>query len=1232
MRQLATIPASALRIIREQVESGAADYNSLNENAKSQLMQSGYKPPAPSNALVDQGVFNSVEPEAPKPSLRLGQAFESAVQEAPGYKLLAKGLRKADELLGFAPPAPKPEFKPQGLEWAPYLAGKAIGEAPTVGLAYLTGGAGAAALTPEASALISSAPSLSQLAARGAGAGLTHGLFRQAVENTPLSEGIPNVALETAGFAVGDPALSFLGRQVGAFLRPEIGAIRKLDFTKPAPPAPEAPPPRLPFKTATPDYTINNARSFEGGKGFSSVPDYGYSSGYLEAPARSGGMAETIAFPPPLPEPPLSRPAPRQLRMPDYSRQAMDDLQAGVETAQNYVKHNDILAAYPPGTTVEQAFADIKAKTGIDLPQLMAGVERAMARPGLRQAAGQQAQYVSLRAAAGLSPEKIGRTGKPVRTIGAPKPPQGPQFPLPFNRVEEPAVQAPKPFERNLDFPGTGRGLTPELPPLTPEPPKVTPKLGAPIKPEAKGPTPDDVTQLKDLGGWRLYMTDIYRNVKDVFGKGYDKVKAEILDPFDASKKSNVDEQEVWLNRLKSEVVDKLGIQKGSKESALVQMFGEKKITLDELKQRAPDKWQNIVEADQWFRKAYKELLGKVNESRRQIYPNVEADMAKIDKKIEAIKNAPRMKGESKQAKIKELQDRKEEIYRNRFVPERQDYYRHFRDLSGSIGGLRNIFDSPANISPSLSGISEFTLPKSKWASFMQKRGMGPYKDDAVGGFLNYIPAASHAIHIDPHIGKFEKLADSLAEATADTGNLNNFIEYLRDYSRDLAGKTNPVDRFLQKVIPGGRKAFAVIDWLNNRVKANVILGNAASALAQIANVPQGMAFTKQYSVPGMGRALASIFVKNEPITKSGFIKERYGSMGGAIYRQFDVRLLDQPNKLALWVMETADKMGTHFIWNSAYEKGLAQKVADPIKYADDVTRRMVAGRGVGEVPIIQKSKVFQLIAPFQLEVGNLWSVMRDFVKEKDFGALVLLAVGSYAFNKGAEATRGSGVTFDPIQAMVETLAKDKTLVERGGRLAGEVLSNIPLGQTVASAYPEYGGEVLGYKMPTRKKFFGREDPTRFGTGLLVQKGLKDPFKVLPPFGGSQLKKTIEGVQAARKGAVYTSDGTEIKYPIAKDTINTAKGVLFGPGGFREAKDYYDNNRRPLSEKQTEQLKGSGNNPQLYQQMQFKRQVESIDRQISEVRKDKKMSQQERDKKVRELIAKRNELMQKRGR
>lgn len=628
--------------------------------------------------------------------------------------------------------------------------------------------------------------------------------------------------------------------------------------------------------------------------------------------------------------------------------------------------------------------------------------------------------------------------------------------------------------------------------------------------------------QLKDISNVSKGMKDVYRNFETVYGKEFFAIKQNLLDPFDAAKGRYVDEQKTLLDDLKTNVVEKLGITKHSKESAAVQQFGENNRTAQSLvKEFGNDKAQKIVEADKWFRAKYDQLLEDVNKVRSEIYPN-------------------------KPEKI---------------IPKRKDYYRHFQELSDSLPGLQNIFESLSGIDSKLSGISPFTKPKTKFAGFMQRRLGQKTTEDAVGGFLNYVPSATYAKHIDPEIPKFRNLAKQLADDTVDTKNVNNFIDYLHKFSNDLAGKTNDLDRVVADWIPGGRTTLKALDWVNKRVKSNTILGNASSSIAQIFNVPQGLASAKQYSAPGAARTVADIFNKNAPIKASNFIKERYFK---SAYNEFDTKFLEQAKGFAGWITGVLDEVGTKFIWNSHYEKALAKKVADPVKYADDITRKLVAGRGIGEVPLLQKSKLFQLVAPFQLEVANLWHVQKDFVNAKDFGAIATLFVANYVMNKGAEKIRGSAVTLDPIQATIDAIHayqdEDDHKVgaaRAAGRLAGEVLSNVPGGQTAAALYPEYGMKV-GDENVTRKELFGRKDPTRFGGGLLVASALKDPAsKLLPPFGGVQAKKTYEGLKAYQAGEVTDKSGKK-QFDVPSDLKTVAQSAVFGKYSTPEARASFD--------------------------------------------------------------------------
>ncbi|WP_141431418.1 hypothetical protein [Bacillus sp. 03113] len=738
---------------------------------------------------------------------------------------------------------------------------------------------------------------------------------------------------------------------------------------------------------------------------------------------------------------------------------------------------------------------------------------------------------------------------------------------------------------------------------------------------QSQTPTKNDgniksLQNVKDLNSFQVGTTDLYR----LADRLPQEQRNRIVTSLDKAKQSNINHQKQLTDDLYNNVVKNLGIKKGSKESALVQDFGEKtlvkrylrkrgidpnklspdeinRINLQQLKKVHPDKWQRIVSADKYFREQYDKLIDQVNSVRSSLYPN---NPEKI-------------------------------------VPKRSDYYHHFNELTG-FEGIKNLFDTPANIDPHLEGISPFTRPKAKFQGFMQKRGNGKYVSDAVGGYLKYLQAATHSINVDPVIPVLRNTAKELADATEETRNANKIIEALQDHANDLAGKTNPYDRLIQKVI--GRKGVRVTSGINSWVKSNMIVGNLSSALGQVGSVPLGIGKAKQHAITGLadtliqasGQALGK-GNKSVPINQSNFLKERFSNQ---LYRRFDQKLIEQPKKLAVWLLETADKSGTSFIWNSMYRKGLAKGALNPIKYADDETRKIVAGRGIGEVPLAQKSKTVQLVAPFTLEVGNQWKVLKEMVGEKDATGLMTFLVASYGLNKVMEHIRGSGVSFDPVGASQEGYQKtDGSIGQKSlGALAslnGEIVGNIP------------GGNLLTNMVNTDKKvpmtdlkykdLFGSRNPNRFGTGLTLTKPLQDPLYAVMPFGAAQVRKTLKGFETLKNKGVYKGDGEtipfsgpgkELMYPVNTGGINSLKLPLLGPSSTGEARDYYKNERRPLSEKQTTEYKNAeltGNGKLYYDQLMSERKRKTFERKMKELSKDRSLSDRERNIKMLHLIS-----------
>ncbi len=624
--------------------------------------------------------------------------------------------------------------------------------------------------------------------------------------------------------------------------------------------------------------------------------------------------------------------------------------------------------------------------------------------------------------------------------------------------------------------------------------------------------------EMGELSDFKSVFRDMYRNTEKLFGEQWPKLKTKLFDPFDAAKGRMVAEEKTLVDAAYKTIVSDLGIKKGSKESAAVMDLGEGVLSYDEIVTKFGDaKAAQIKEAAGWFRAQYDSMIDQLNA--------VETALGKEP------------------------------------TPKRADYFRHYQEMSDGWTGAKNAFEDPGlgNMSPGKLNPEDSRKAKGKWASFKQRRLGEASKRDAVGGFLDYVPQYVYAKHIDPQMAKFREFARDLLPYKDTSPSMAAYINGLEKWTDDLAGQANFVDRFAEYA-PGGKRGLNVVDYVNKRAKRNAILGNFGASISQIFNVPGGIASAGVYSGPGLVRSLGDIMHYGDgtaPWNASQFVMERYRQSS---YDKFNVGLLENGKGFASWMITVLDEAGTKFIWNSHYDKALRQGIPNPVKYADDLTRKVVAGRGVGEVPVLQKSKVFQVVAPFQLEVMNQWWLMKDFVDEKQFGKLATLFAAYYVFNQASEEIKGNKVGFDPLQAFYDSY---KIMTEEGqvnpdgtpadlmdrtklatGRVAGEVLSSVPFGGYITTL----GSRIAGMDADAQKEFFGEADPVRFGNAPLIWNSLTDPlFGILPSWGGAQMEKTFGGIRALAENKVRDKNGVVMSdLPVEPGVQGALRNILFG--------------------------------------------------------------------------------------
>jgi hypothetical protein len=718
------------------------------------------------------------------------------------------------------------------------------------------------------------------------------------------------------------------------------------------------------------------------------------------------------------------------------------------------------------------------------------------------------------------------------------------------------------------------------------------PKETTPIKRPIKGPDIGivlndagkvdilgDISQVKDIGPSTAYTRDNFRNVRQAFGEKADDV---IVKPLLEAKDNTINFQGQQLAEQHRVIEKGLNIKPHTPEDRAVMAVGEGRMTPEEaVKKFGQARADQIIAAEKWYRQTYDMFLDQANAVMEQVYPG------RIDKQI----------------------------------TKRKDYFRHYKELGGMRDIIAN-FENPADVPAGMGRVGDFMKPKSRTLGFMRQRLGSKSGESAAAGFANYVQGVSYAIHINPMVARLRSFADALTKATGPKAptpaemlelkkgvakelgvnlidrngqmmfpkgsgveghirlkvavrdwqrqpgrlgsrNLDRTILAMNRWADNLAGMINPIDKPFIEL--GGERAMSFANSLAGRMRSNAILGNVSALIGQAGNIPNAIGLAgPRNSILGLQDAVASIFLENRAIKQSAFLKERYSNLG---FDKFELSWVGEKTGLytrpyakqtAVWLMNTVNKCADYFTWNAMYRKAVNDRVANPIKAADAWTREVVAGRGIGEIPIVMQSKALRLIAPFQIEVGNAVWVLRDMVGDKRAGALITFAVASYVFNEFARHIRGSQVSFDPINAVKDavTMAADpnipteKKLYQVPGRIAGEAFSNLPFGQSLAS-------NIMSDD--ARKKFFGSQDPSRFGTGAFITQGIQKPLTtVLLPFGGKQVEKTIGGIQAVQQGQVKSKAGKTL-FKTGETVESQIRNIVFGKWSTPEAREYFDN-------------------------------------------------------------------------
>ena len=655
---------------------------------------------------------------------------------------------------------------------------------------------------------------------------------------------------------------------------------------------------------------------------------------------------------------------------------------------------------------------------------------------------------------------------------------------------------------------------------------------------------------LSDVNGYGSSMATMRRNVERGFGKETGAKVNEFLVDHQQHQATKMIERHLALKHGLQEQADMLGIdfakntKQAKKVSAGIQDYGEGRINKGALQVMfGPEQAAKMVEADKWFKSQYNTLLDEMNTTLEQ--------------------------------------------YGYDPVPKRKNYYTHFQEpkLWESFGlkmqEIKNLAsptlqdaspDAPRGlISNKLAGQSEFTLPNKKFNKFALQRKGDVHTANAFKAFETYLSPTLNNIYMTPSIARARVLTRAIAQDADIVGkDANHIIVQTKEWANRLAGKTNRFDRPLADTA-GGQQYLKAAQWVQRKAGANTIVGNLSTAVMQPILLAQtaGKSGYKNTILAAM-QEMSSAHSANAPIRQSEFLKRRYSDLS-AVTAGKGERVADVLNKPLEVVEETAARISWNAAHNDALSQGLSGQKA--IKYADVQTEKTLAGRSIGERPELYESKAAAPLTMYQLEVNNYWQQMaKEMTKPQAAKALV----AAFGLNLLLQNATGRSVGFNPIDASIdsykETQKQEKSTKDKGisiaQRVGGEVVDNTPLVGPLANL-------VLGNdKM---KKVFGPSTNVgRFGVGSPLSAiasttkvgNTPIPQNLLLPFGGGQVKKTVEGAQALYKGKLTDKAG-DTTVDIPRTPANVIRGLAFGPSAIPEVNKYYNNTGKKKADQET---------------------------------------------------------------
>lgn len=560
--------------------------------------------------------------------------------------------------------------------------------------------------------------------------------------------------------------------------------------------------------------------------------------------------------------------------------------------------------------------------------------------------------------------------------------------------------------------------------------------------------------------------------------------------------------------------------------------------------------------------------------------------------------------------------------------------------ILAAFGKAMGINTAVEALPTSINGLTRNFKPGIRWVGNTLERLGFDTTYDAVEGFDRYIEGVADVIYHTDDIQKLRALSAQVRYRTTDEGirervdqvradstltdqdkeiliqeiyksgrfELGNYAVNLDEYTNLLANKKSESDRNMERQV--GRHMYKLTKTLEGRVAANMVAVNPASWLTNFIPITQGGAqLGPTQLLHGMWNTLVSMKTDDGVVGRSSFLTNRQGSDSLVLSRG------QTWSATASAPMGWIDNFTAGSLVRARYEQNLKRGLSEQaaLEEADEWAAGVMADRSKGSMPTLfhASNPLTKLFTQFQLEVNNQLSYLfKDIPREeleKGIGHLIKAYLKFFVFgwlyNEAYEYFLGRRPALDPF-GILDEFSGDLTgwevpnAVELG---VGAVKGDLPefrhekagtyeavtgLLGNVAEELPFIGGLLGGGRVPIQsalpdaenlgKVVFSDDWSTEKKWATFGKEMIKPALYIGPSFGGGQLKKAIEGIDAWRKGGSYTVNAQgeqQLQYPVFNEgwegAANLAQATIFGKTTLETGRDWIENDFKTFSVNET---------------------------------------------------------------